>query len=143
LPNGARGPASNGHGSGGGIGDFGDGGGVGNRKGPGAGPDDGPLYGLDYTGLKGARITQPELLRKTEPEYSEEARKAKVQGTVVLEIQVGTDGRAHNIVVHQGVGLGLDQKAIDAVSHWLFRPGTVNGRAAVITAIVQVNFRLL
>ena len=58
-----------------------------------------------------------------EPEYSEEARKAKYQGTVLLYIEVDTDGRATNIRVVRSLGLGLDEKAIEAVKKWKFKPG--------------------
>ena len=63
----------------------------------------------------GGGVSAPRLTYKVEPEYSEEARKAKYQGTVVLAIEVWPDGKAHNIRVIRSLGLGLDQKAIDAV----------------------------
>jgi periplasmic protein TonB len=83
------------------------------------------------------------LLWKMDPEYSEDARRAKVSGTVLLRIEVDTNGRPRNITVRQGIGLGLDDKAIEAVSRWKFRPGMVNGKPVVVVAFVDVNFRLL
>ena len=83
------------------------------------------------------------LLWKTDPEYSEDARKTKLQGTVVLRIEVNTNGHAQNISVRQRLGLGLDERAIEAVRRWKFRPGTLNGKPAVVVAYVEVNFRLL
>jgi TonB family protein len=83
------------------------------------------------------------LLSKTEPEYSEEARKARLQGTVLLRIEVDAHGLPQNIAVRQALGLGLDDRAIDAVKKWRFRPGKVNGKPAAVVAFVEVNFRLL
>jgi TonB family protein len=140
-PHGVSGPASGGRGSDGGIGD-GTGTGVGDNQGPGYGP--GPGDG-GVTGGGGFRdaVTEPVLLWKIEPEYTDEARRAKVQGTVVLRIEVDTHGQAQNITVRQGLGLGLDERAIEAVRRWRFRPGYRNGKPSVTAALVQVNFRLL
>ena len=67
---------------------------------------------------------------KVEPEFSEEARKAKYQGVVVLSIEVDANGNVRNVRVQRGLGLGLDEKAIDAVSRWRFRPGLFDGKAS-------------
>jgi TonB family protein len=91
----------------------------------------------------GGGVNAPTLVSKVEPQYSEEARAAKLSGTVVLYIEVGTDGRAHNPHVVRSLGLGLDQKAIDAVSQWQFNPGMRNGVPVTVQANVEVNFRLL
>ena len=88
-------------------------------------------------------VSAPRLIYKVEPEYSEEARKAKHQGTVVLAIQVWEDGRAHNIRVIQSLGLGLDEKAIQAVQEWQFVPGKKDGIPVKVRANVEVNFRNL
>jgi TonB family protein len=88
-------------------------------------------------------VTAPQLVQKAEPEYTEEARAAKYQGTVVLYVEVGPDGMAHNMRVLRGLGLGLDQKAIDAVGKWQFKPGLRNGVPVTVQATVEVNFRLL
>jgi len=144
-PNGVSGPASGGRGSGGGIGD-GIGTGVGDSPGPGYGPGPGGGGGVPpgpgSGGLEGG-ITQPVLLWKIEPEYTDEARRAKVQGTVILHIEVDTRGQAQNITVRQSLGLGLDERAIEAVRRWRFRPGYRDGKPWVTAAMVQVNFRLL
>jgi periplasmic protein TonB len=139
-PNGVLGKLSNGRGSGGGIGD-GMGGGVGDSRGPGYGPGEGG--GTSGTNSAGGPITPPVLLWKGEPEYSEEARKARVQGMVVLLIEIDARGRAQNIRVRQGLGLGLDERAMQAVGGWRFRPGTRSGKPIVTTAEVYINFRLL
>ena len=91
----------------------------------------------------GGDVSAPRLTYKVEPEYSEEARKAKHEGTVVLAIQVGEDGRAHNIRVIRSLGLGLDEKAIQAVQKWKFVPGKKDGIPVKVRANVEVNFRLL
>ena len=140
-PDGKNGPPSNGPGKGGGIGD-GDGTGVGNGKGPGAGPGEGGDSGGGLREFGGAS-TAPVVLFKVEPEFSEEARKAKLQGVVVLYGEVDTNGRLRNIRVTQGLGLGLEEKAIEAVKQWRFRPGTRDGKPVVSAAAIEVNFHLL
>jgi periplasmic protein TonB len=135
------GPPSNGPGSGGGIGS-GSGGGVGSGKGAGFGPGDGGGIGGGVY-RAGGGVTSPSLISKVEPEYSEAARKAKYQGTVILYVEVDPSGRPTNIKVERSLGLGLDEKAIEAVRKWKFRPGYKDGRPVTVAATVQVNFRLL
>lgn len=140
-PNGVAGPASGGPGSGGGIGG-GKGPGVGDHTGSGYGPKDGS--GVEGIAAKYVRdATQPVLLYKIEPEYSDEARKAKLQGEVVLHIEVDARGTAQNIRVAQSLGLGLDERAMAAVSHWKFRPGYAVGKPVATQAMIHVTFRLL
>ena len=138
---GKLGPASNGPGSSGGIG-VGSGGGVGSGKGPGFGPGEGGGIGGAVFRVGGG-VTAPSLLHKVEPEYSEEARKAKYQGTVLLYVEVDTAGRAANIRVARSLGLGLDEKAIEAVKQWKFKPGYKDGKPVTVAATIEVNFRLL
>ena len=128
---------SNGQGSGGGIGN-GKGNGVGNGSGPGYG---GGVGGGVYR--VGGGVSAPVLLSKTEPEYSEEARKAKHQGTVMLYVQIDTSGHATHIQVIKSLGLGLDEKAIEAVNKWKFSPGKKDGKPVTVEATIEVNFRLL
>jgi periplasmic protein TonB len=92
---------------------------------------------------RGRGVTPPQLVYKVEPEFSEEARKAKHQGVVVLSIVVDASGNVRNIRVQQSLGLGLDEKAIEAVSRWRFRPGLFDGKPVATEATVQVNFQLL
>ena len=61
----------------------------------------------------------------------------------MLEVVVDTDGRAHRIHVRAGLGLGLDEKVIEAVEIWLFRPGHRNGKPVAVPATIYINFRLL
>jgi TonB family protein len=135
------GPPSSGPGSGGGIG-TGSGGGVGPGRGPGFGPGEGGGIGGGVYRVGGG-VSQPILVKKVEPEYSEEARKAKFQGTVVLSIIVDEGGLPRNIRVSRPLGLGLDEKAIEAVQKWRFRPAYKDGKAVAVYATVEVNFRLL
>lgn len=132
---------SSGPGSGGGIG-TGRGGGVGSGSGRGLGPGSGGGTGGGVYRV-GGNVSAPGLIYKEEPEYSEEARKAKYQGTVTLSIEVWPDGKAHNIYVVRGLGLGLDEKAMEAVRKWKFRPGRKDGKPVKVSANVEVNFRLL
>jgi protein TonB len=135
------GPPSNGPGRGGGIG-TGGGGGVGAGLGPGVGDGLGGGIGGGVFRVGGG-VSAPALIYKVEPEYSEEARKAKYQGTVLLYIEVDYAGRAQNIRVARSMGLGLDEKAIEAVKKWKFRPGMKDGKPVIVAATIEVNFRLL
>jgi TonB family protein len=131
---------SNGTGSGGGIGS-GSGGGVGSGSGPGVGPGHGGGYGGGAYRI-GNGVSAPKALETPDPEYSEEARKAKYQGVVVLWLVVGPDGKPHDIRVSRPLGMGLDQKAIEAVQHWRFEPAMKDGRPVAVQINVEVNFRL-
>jgi TonB family protein len=88
------------------------------------------------------RTHPPALTQKVEPEYTEEARGAAIEGSVVLYVEIGIDGRAHRIRVIKGLGFGLDGKAIDAVRQWRFSPGMKNGAPATVPATIEVKFHL-
>jgi periplasmic protein TonB len=133
--------ASNGSGSGGGIG-TGPGGGVGSGRGPGYGPGSGGNMGGGAYRIGGG-VSPPSVILKVEPEYSEEARKAKFQGTVILFVVVDEKGNPRELKVIRPLGLGLDQKAIEAVEKWKFRPGMKDGKPVAVQATIEVNFRLL
>jgi TonB family protein len=91
----------------------------------------------------GNGVAAPVVVRKEEPEYSESARAAKLQGTVLLRIVVGADGSAHDIKLLRSLGFGLDEKAAEAVTQWHFKPGMQGGVPVPIEATIEVNFRLL
>jgi periplasmic protein TonB len=131
---------SNGTGSGGGIGS-GSGGGVGSGEGPGVGPGHGGGIGGGVFRVGGG-VSAPRTLFAPDPEYSEEARKAKFQGTCVLWLVVGPDGRARDIRVTRSLGLGLDEKAIEAVKQWKFEPAMKDGKPVAVEINVEVSFRL-
>ena len=88
-------------------------------------------------------LTQaPGVIARCAPRYTPEAPWARIEGTVVLYIQVYPDGIAHNIRVQSRLGSCLDEKAIEAVKQWRFSPGTKYGKPAVVPAIIEVKFRL-
>ena len=123
-----------GHGNGTGIGS-GSGGGLGPGEGGGTGG------GAFRAGVNG--VGMPSCLYCPDPQYSDEARKAKYQGVVVLLVVITTDGRATNIQVLKSPGLGLDEKAIEAVRQWKFRPAAGPSGKIVPTQVpIEVTFRL-
>jgi periplasmic protein TonB len=134
------GPPSNGTGGGGGIGS-GNGGGVGSGTGPGVGPGRGGGIGGGVFRVGGG-VSPPRALDTPDPEYSEEARKAKYQGTCVLWLIVGPDGKPRDIKVARALGMGLDEKAIEAVRNWKFEPAMKDGKPVAVQINVEVNFRL-
>jgi periplasmic protein TonB len=134
------GPPSNGTGSGGGIGS-GSGGGVGVGTGPGVGEGRGGGIGGGVFRVGGG-VTAPKQVYAPDPEYSEEARKAKYQGVCVLSLIVGPDGKPRDIKLARSLGLGLDEKAIEAVNQWKFEPATKDGKPVAVLINVEVQFRL-
>ena len=133
---------SNGRGRKGGIGD-GEDGGIGNRRGPGLGDtgDNGGFSNPNIRVVSGA--TPPIPIFRVEPEFTDAARKAKYQGTVEVTIIVDADGNVRDARVAKAAGLGLDERALEAVKQWKFRPGTKDGKAVPVYAQVDVTFRLL
>jgi TonB family protein len=128
LSDGPGGPAGVGKGCCGGVGEY---------AGPGFG--DGPP-GIYPAGKAG--VTVPQVIYNPEPGFSDEARKAKQQGRVTLLVVVGKDGKTYDIRVRQSLGMGLDEKAVEAVSRWRFRPATLNGQPVATQIAVEVDFRL-
>lgn len=138
---GLLGPPSNGPGSGSGIGS-GSGGGVGSGAGGGVGPGSGGGFGGGAFRV-GNGVTAPQLIFRVEPEYSETARKAKYQGIVLLYAVINVKGKVENLRVVRSLGLGLDEKAYEAVKQWQFRPGTKDGRPVAVVVSIEITFRLL
>ena len=89
-----------------------------------------------------AKIDPPVVISKHEPKYSSEARKAGLQGSVLVGLVVGTDGIPQNVKVLRGLGLGLDEKAVEAVQGWKFQPARKAGEPIAVPAQVEVSFRL-
>ncbi|PYS04280.1 MAG: energy transducer TonB [Acidobacteria bacterium] len=139
-PDGITGPPSAGSGNGFGVG-TGDDHGIGAGKGPGVGPGKNGGYG-DTPFHIGGGISSPVLVTQILPEYSEEARKARFQGRVVLDTIVLEDGTVKVVRVARGVGFGLDEKAIAAVVQWRFRPARMNGKPVPVALNVEINFNL-
>jgi TonB family protein len=131
---------SNGTGSQSGIGE-GSGGGVGPGNGRGVGPGEGMGIGGGVF-RRGMGSTLPKAIYTPDPEFSEEARKAKFQGTCTLMITVATDGRPTNIRVVNSLGMGLDEKAIETVRTWRFDPAQKDGHPVNFEMAVEVDFHL-
>ena len=131
---------SNGTGSLSGIGS-GNEGGVGSGNGRGFGPGEGMGTGGGVY-RPGRGVTPPRPIYSPDPEFSEEARKAKYQGTCTLMIVVSTDGKPTNIRVVNSLGMGLDEKAIETVRTWRFEPGQKDGHPVNVEMAVEVDFHL-
>jgi protein TonB len=123
---------SMGNGSGNGLG-----GGNGNGLGPGSGGNTGG--GVRQVG---GGVSAPQLVYKVEAEFSEEARKAKVSGNVVVGLVVDEKGNATHVHVVRGLGMGLDEKAIEAVRQFRFKPAMENGKPVKVEVNVEVNFQI-
>ncbi len=132
MPNSPLVGMSMGNGKGGGLGS-----GNGNGLGPGAG---GNMGG----GLRriGGGVSAPVVLFAPEPEFSEEARKAKVAGNVLVYLQVDALGRPMHVRVLRGIGLGLDEKALTAVRAYKFKPAMEDGHPVAVEMNVEVNFQI-
>ena len=90
----------------------------------------------------GGNVSAPIPIYKPEPPYSEQARKAKHQGTVVLWIVVDTQGNVQQAQVVKPLGMGLDENALRTVKTWKFKPAMRNGSPVPVKVMVEVSFRL-
>ena len=90
----------------------------------------------------GGGISAPQAIATPDPDYTEEARRAKTQGTCILWMIVDAAGRPRDIRVVRGLGYGLDTKAIEAVKQWRFQPALKDGKAVNVQISVEVAFRL-
>jgi protein TonB len=131
---------SNGAGFGGGIGS-GARGGVGAGLGSGVGSGEGGGTGGGVFRVGGG-VSAPRPIYDPDPQYSEAARQARFQGAVILQIVVGADGRTRDVRVQRSVGMGLDQKAIEAVQRWRFEPAMKDGHPVATQVNIEVFFRL-
>lgn len=87
-------------------------------------------------------IAPPRTLRTSEPDFSEEARQAKYQGTMTLFLVVDSSGAVRDLQIGTPLGMGLDDRAVNAVSGWKFQPGTKDGRPVAVQIAVEVDFHL-
>jgi protein TonB len=133
-------PRSNGTGFGGGLGS-GSGGGIGSGEGSGFGPGLGGGTGGGAFRVGGG-VSAPRPIYDPDPAYSEEARHAKYQGTVMLRVIIGPDGEPRDISVQRSLGMGLDEKAIEAVRKWKFEPSMKDGHPVAVQVNIEVSFRL-
>jgi protein TonB len=90
----------------------------------------------------GGGVSVPKLVTNSLPEYTHEARAARIEGAVELLVTIGEDGAPRDMQVQGTLGYGLDEKAIECVARWRFRPGVYQGSPVPVAASIQVNFRL-
>src|SRR6201996_4845033 len=134
------GPASNGSGSGAGLGS-GDGGGIGSGSGAGSGPVEGGGYGGGLYHVGGG-VSPPVLIYSVDAEFSDEARRAKYQGVSVVSLIVDAHGLPQRIRVVRKLGMGLDEKAVEAVKQYKFKPSMYQGKPVPVEITVEVNFHI-
>jgi TonB family protein len=91
--------------------------------------------------VEASEYRPPDLIRNVQPELTPQAKKAGIEGTVSVYAEIGTDGRVYRARVVEGLGYGLDDKAMEAVAQWRFNPGRKNGIPVITSATVQVQFR--
>ncbi|MHB8301438.1 MAG: energy transducer TonB [Acidobacteriaceae bacterium] len=135
-----HGPASNGTGSNGGIGS-GKSGGIGSGSGAGVGPGQGGGYGGGLYRVGGG-VTPPVAIYMPQAEFSEQARMAKYQGQCVVEVVVDAKGMPRNPRIVQHLGMGLDEKAIEAVKQYRFKPAMMAGHPVAVDINVIVDFHI-
>jgi len=115
--------------------------GLGSGNGSGIGPGSGGNTGGGPRRIGGG-VSAPQLIFSVEPEFSEEARKAKVAGNVLVNLWVDTNGNPSHVRVIRGVGMGLDEKAVEAVKQYKFKPAMENGKPVLVELNVEVNFQI-
>jgi TonB family protein len=90
----------------------------------------------------GGDVTAPQSIVRVEPVYTEIARKARIEGIVIIEAIIDRQGNVTDVRVLKPLPMGLDQAALDAVRKWKFKPGTLNGQPVPVIYNLTVNFRL-
>ncbi len=102
---------------------------------PGGAP--GHVYNVGKDG-----VNAPRIIHTADPEYSDKARRTKIQGAVLLVLTVDSNGDPTMISIVHGLGSGLDEKATEAVQQWKFEPGTIRGKPVAVAMCAQVEFHL-
>lgn len=92
--------------------------------------------------MVGGEVKAPEKVSTTEPQYTEIARKARIQGVVIVQAIIDKEGNVTNVKVLKGLPMGLDQSAAEAIKRWKFKPATLNGKPVAVYYNLTVNFRL-
>ena len=122
---------------------------LGNRNGNGIGPGTDNGYGPgsergfgNHVYRPGGAISAPQVVFAPEPQFSEQARKTKTSGNVLVYLQVDPNGRPMKVRVLRGIGMGLDEKAVEAVAHYKFKPAMENGHPVTVEMQVEVNFEI-
>lgn len=106
------------------------------------GPPGFDLGGGEGPVMVGGDVLPPVKVSATEPLYTEDARKARIQGVVIVQAVIDKDGNVRNVKVLKGLPSGLDQSAVDAIKQWKFKPSTRNGEPVAVYYNLTVNFRL-
>jgi protein TonB len=119
----------------------GSGSGLGSGNGSGLGPGSGGNYGGGLRKIGGG-VSTPVVIYQVEPEFSEEARKAKFMGVVLVNLIVDAHGLPQNVHTLRGVGMGLDEKAVEAVRQYRFKPAMEGGKPVPVELNVEVNFQI-
>lgn len=132
--------ASQGRGSGSGFGQ-GMGGGIGAGRGSGAGPGSGGGYGGGLMSVGGG-VSAPEVIHSVEPEFTDDARRANHQGSVAIKLIVDSQGNPQDVRLVSHLGMGLDEKAMEAVRQYKFRPAMYQGHPVAVQIVVDVDFHL-
>jgi len=132
--------ASQGGGSGSGFGS-GRGGGIGSGNGNGVGPGEGGGYGGGLM-RPGGGVSAPQVIFSVDPEFSDEARRAKYQGICVVSVIVDAQGNPQRVRVVRPLGMGLDEKAVEAVKQYKFKPAYYQGHPVAVEVNIEVNFRI-
>jgi TonB family protein len=132
--------ASQGKGSGSGFGQ-GLGGGIGAGRGIGAGPGSGGGYGGGLMSVGGG-VSAPQVLHSVEPEFTDDARRANYQGNVSVQLIVDSEGNPQNVRLVNHLGMGLDEKAIEAVKQYRFRPAMYQGHPVAVQIVIDLDFHL-
>jgi periplasmic protein TonB len=132
--------ASQGSGSGSGFGN-GRGGGIGSGNGNGVGPGEGGGYGGGLM-RPGGGVSAPQVIYSVDPEFSDEARRAKYQGICVVSVIVDAQGNPQRVHVIRPLGMGLDEKAVEAVRQYKFKPAYYQGHPVAVEVNIEVNFRI-
>jgi protein TonB len=119
----------------------GNGTGIGSGSGSGLGPGSGGNYGGGVRRIGGG-VSAPVVIYQVDPEFSEEARKAKFMGVVTVNLIVNAQGMPQNVRVLRGVGMGLDEKAVEAVRQYKFKPAMEGGKPVPVELNIEVNFQI-
>lgn len=115
--------------------------GLGSGNGSGIGPGSGGNIGGGVRRIGGG-VSAPQLIFQVEPEFSEEARKAKVAGNVLVTLIVDAAGHPQRVRVLRGIGMGLDEKAVEAVRQYRFKPAMEGGKPVPVEVNIDVNFQI-
>jgi len=115
--------------------------GIGSGNGSGLGPGSGGNYGGGPRRIGGG-VSAPQVIYQVDPEFSEEARKAKFMGVVTVNLWVDEKGNPTHVRVLRGVGMGLDEKAVEAVKQYKFKPAMEGGKPVLVELNIEVNFQI-